>query len=267
MEQGTQEFLATFRNIWKGGYYEGDPLNPMSDSGYGVAGYNSVLYTIYQACIRPYITEQTVVIEIGPGRGAWTKAILSRNPRAIYAFDAAPPSHTGFWEYVGRDPRIKYITAEDFSLDGVPGESANFFFSFGTFCHLKPEYSREYISSLFAKMAPQANGFLMVGDFDKYNTLAADVDRVSLDKILRGRRIFALAWAGYSVARMFLPSRFCFQPVDKGQALNLTGGTTASWYHFGKNEACQHIKEVGFEVIDSDISVSPRDPIIHFRKP
>jgi hypothetical protein len=123
----TQEFLATFTTVWKGGYYEGNPLDAMSPSSYGVVGYNSILYTTYLACIRPYVTESSTVLEIGPGRGAWTKAILARQPRKIYAVDAAPPDHTGFWEYVGEDTRLTYITAKDFSLDGVPEQSADFF--------------------------------------------------------------------------------------------------------------------------------------------
>lgn len=263
----TEDFLATFTTIWKGGYYEGDPLDAMSSSSYGVVGYNSILYTTYLACIRPYVTERSTAIEIGPGRGAWTKAILARNPRKIYAVDAAPPEHTGFWEYVGKDSRLSYVTAKDFSLDGVPEQSADFFFSFGVFCHLRPEHSRQYISSLYEKMAPGANGFLMIGDFDKYSALARDIDRYSICKILHGRRKFALALAGYRMGRFFWPSEFSFEPVDKRQPLNLAKGTAGSWYHFGLDEACQHIEAVGFRIVDKDICVNPRDPVIHFRRP
>ena len=77
-----------------GGYLEGSPLDPMSSSTYGVYGYNSILYTVYSACIRPYITSSTVVLEIGPGRGAWSKTFLHRNCRKLYAVDVADPAHT-----------------------------------------------------------------------------------------------------------------------------------------------------------------------------
>jgi hypothetical protein len=116
-------------------------------------------------------------------------------------------------------------------------------------------------------MAPGANGFLMIGDFDKYSALSRDIERYSISKVLRGRRKFALALAGYRVGKFLWPSEFGFEPVDKRQAQNLTKGTVASWYHFGLDEACQYIEEVGFRIVDKDVGVSPRDPVIHFRVP
>src|SRR3984885_5008420 len=102
-------FLDRFSapDFWKDGYYEGGPLDPMGRSRYGVYGYNSILYTVYSGCIRPYITPETTALEIGPSRGAWTKAILKRGCRKVYAVDAAPPEHTGFWKYIGLDPRAE----------------------------------------------------------------------------------------------------------------------------------------------------------------
>ncbi len=68
------EFLQGFIRAFQGGYFEGYSLDPMAPSTYGIYGYNSVLYTVYSACIRPYIASDTVVLEIGPRRGAWSKA-------------------------------------------------------------------------------------------------------------------------------------------------------------------------------------------------
>ena len=71
------EEIASFEGLWKGGYYEGDPLDPLSRSTFGNYGYVSVLYATYLACIKPYITAETRALELGPGRGAWTKTMLS----------------------------------------------------------------------------------------------------------------------------------------------------------------------------------------------
>src|SRR5665213_3669253 len=87
--QTESSFLEKFNEsgLWTGGYFEGNPLDPMGGSSYGVYGYNSVLYTIYSVCIRPYVTGETTALEIGPSRGAWTKAILERGCRKVYAVD------------------------------------------------------------------------------------------------------------------------------------------------------------------------------------
>src|SRR5260221_11581224 len=108
-DNSSAAFLRKFTFAWPGAFYEGQPLDPMGPSTCGVYGYNSVLYTVFSACIRPYITPDTVVLEIGPGRGAWSKAFLHRGCAKLYAVDAAPPEHTHFCEYVKKDPRLAYI--------------------------------------------------------------------------------------------------------------------------------------------------------------
>ena len=140
----------------------------MSSSTYGVYGYNSILYTAYSACIRPYITSSTVVLEIGPGRGAWSKTFLHRDCRKLYAVDVADPAHTHFRDYVGIDSRAEYLVVDDLLLAEVPDYSIDFFFSFGVFCHLKPEMCEEYLLAILRKIKHGSRGFLMIADFDKY---------------------------------------------------------------------------------------------------
>ena len=99
-----------------------------------------------------------MVIEIGPGRGAWTKAIAELNPRHIYAVDAVPAEHSGLWNYVGARPNVDYIVASDASLSGVPDNSADYFFSFRCFCHLRPEICEAYVTSLARKVKSGGRG-------------------------------------------------------------------------------------------------------------
>lgn len=244
---GPEEFLKQFTQLWKGGYWEGDPLNPLAPSSYQAAGYNSVLYTTFLACIRPYVDQRTTALEIGPGRGAWTKAILRQDPKQIYVLDAAPPEHTCFWEYVGRDHRVTYLTVKDFSMDGVPDGSVNYFFSFGVFCHLPPEYCKQYIDSLYSKLTPGANAFLMIADFDKYNSLVRQMEG----------QVFPVS----------IPSARKFQQLDKTQHMTLANDDGfGAWYHLGTTEACEYLERVGFRVVEKDVGVNFRDPVIHFQK-
>lgn len=260
-------FLLAFKNAFPGGYFEGSTLDPMAPSSYGVYGYNSVLYTIYSACIRPYVTPQTTVLEIGPGRGAWSKAILHRNCRKLYAVDVADATHTRFWEYVGKDLRVEYIAAEDLSLPGVPDESIDFLFSFGVFCHLKPEMCEEYLSSMHRKMRSGGRGFLMIADFDKYEACRANAERTSLLRFFAGqsRKVWLPAKFGYLLAWRWFRQKIDLEPVSKSREQNLWIGDFG-WYHWGVDRACVAMQRVGFEIIDSDVEVCHRDPVIHFRK-
>ncbi len=40
------------RPLWEGGYYEGDPLDPVGRSSYGAGGYISVLHAVYLTCVH-----------------------------------------------------------------------------------------------------------------------------------------------------------------------------------------------------------------------
>jgi phospholipid N-methyltransferase len=259
------DFLRKFGQMWRGGYFEGSPLDPMGSSSYGIYGYNSVLYTIYLACIRPYITPETVVLEIGPGRGAWSKTILERNCRKLYAVDAAEPAHTRFWEYIGKDSRAEYIVVDDFSLAQIPDDSIDYFFSFGVFCHLKPEMCEEYVQSLAGKMRHGSRGFLMVADFDKFDRCLADAGRLSIGRFFAEQRrgVWIPAKVGY-----FLAWRFFRSKMDMVSTAQLKDNVEYyQWYHWGIERACKALTRAGFDIVETDAQVCPRDPVIHFKKP
>jgi len=69
MNEKLKAELDSFQNHWEGGYFEGDPLDPMARSGYRQLGFISTLRATYLRCIKPYINGHTVSLEIGPGRG------------------------------------------------------------------------------------------------------------------------------------------------------------------------------------------------------
>lgn len=263
------EFFGKFRRQWPGGFFEGDPLDPMGQSHYSAFGFNSILYTVYVACIRPYVGQDTTVLEIGPGRGAWTKAFLECGSQKVYAVDAAPPEHTCFWDYIGKTERVEYITSSDLTLSAVPDDAIDYFFSFGVFCHLKPEMCETYIASLAPKLRRGAECFLMIADFDKYNDCIDNVDRTSLKKFFseQTRKAWQPAKWGYLISWRYLGSKSRLERVSKEKEQNVAGdGSGASWYHWGLERACAAIEREGLEVVEPDVRIVARDPIIHFRK-
>ncbi|MGA2847863.1 MAG: class I SAM-dependent methyltransferase [Terracidiphilus sp.] len=258
----SESVAERFRGIWKGGYFEGNPADPISTSTYGIFGFHSSLYLTYRLCIMPYIRPDTTVIEIGPGRGAWTKAIADLGPKQIYAVDVVTPEHAGFWDYVGPRNNLQHLVVDDFSLSCIPDCSADYFFSFGCFCHLKPEMCVSYINSLSRKMKPGANGFLMIADYDKFNACQADYKGRSLWKALSLKRLVLLRWA-FRLSMSLFPAKLTDPPLDKSVA---NDSDPSAWYHFGVDRACASISEAGFRVIERDMQTIHRDPIIHFVK-
>ena len=166
-DQSTQATLRaeldSFRGLWPGGFFVGDPLDPMF-SPHGVFGDMEAYDVIYLSCIRPYVSADTVVAELGPGRGAWTKTF--RDAKEVWCLDALSAEHNGFWEYVGESPTIHYFQVDDFSCSMLPDDGIDYLFSYDTLCHVSFEGVRAYAEALHPKLRQGAHGFLMVADFD-----------------------------------------------------------------------------------------------------
>jgi hypothetical protein len=251
--------LAAFENVWEGGYYEGDPLKPLGGCSYRQLGFMSVLHATYLRCIKPYINDQTVALEIGPGAGAWTRALLPA--KEVYALDAQPESHSGLMRRLGHPANVKYFQVTDFKCAMIPANRVDFMFSFGCLCHVSFAGIEEYAVNLYPKLKHGCNCFWMVADYDKYNAAVANL---SIWNTLRhaipgGRRNSPLRWLFGLVRKKHERLHF----VNKDE-IDETG--VARWYHAGIDRTCNMLTSVGYQVVDSDVGTCLRDPIVHFRK-
>jgi hypothetical protein len=262
------EQLAAFQGIWKGGAFEGDPLDPMGRSTYGSLGYMSVIYATYLCCIKPYIRPESVVLEIGPGRGAWTKTLLSA--REVWCLDALSAEHNNFWQYVGTAPHVHYHQVSDFSCSDLPDDHFTYLFSFGAFCHIPFWGVTEYFRNLFPKLRSKCEAFVMVADYAKYNHAVSHYQPYSAWRVcnlIQPQRLWKAAIWRRTVA-------FCEQRALKQQAnFRVRRQDTndaprpARWYDAGTQRTCSILSDLGYQIVDSDMGVLHRDPVIHFRKP
>lgn len=260
-EAQTAAQIRDFQSVWQGGFYVGDPLDDMG-SPYGLFGYYSVQHVVYLTCIRQYVTPETVALEIGPGRGAWTRTMLGA--KEIWALDALSAEHNGFWEYVGAEPHVHYVQVEDFSGSMLPDDRIDYVFSFDTLCHVTFDGIEAYARNLHPKLREGAHLFWMVADLDKYRAFVDD----------RHRR--SVAWPfvrlfGRNLYRRVLERQA--REIDDRQAaryesfLALPEGPEGNWwYHAGTRRTCEMLEGVGYRVVDPDVGADPRSPIVHFVK-
>ena len=185
-EEKLKKELESFEHIdtWRGGYFEGDPLDPQGASSYDRwhVGAISVLYATYLRCIKPYINEHSVALEIGAGRGAWTKTLLPA--KEVYALDALPEETNQFYKYLGYPKNVKYFQVKDFSCAILPENYFDYMFSFGTMCHISFTGITEYAINLRSKLKTNANCFWMIADYERFNsTCHASMKDVNEDPI------------------------------------------------------------------------------------
>jgi len=258
MNQKLKDELDSFQNLWEGGFFEGDTLNPLAKSGYGQLGYMSILYATYLRCIKPYINKDTVALEIGPGRGAWTKALLPS--KEIYVLDALAEEYNRFFEYLRFPKNIKYFQVKDFKCQMLPDDYFNYMFSLGCLCHVSFNGITEYARSIFPKLKRNSNCFWMVADYDKYNKAVANLNNLSIWATLmpKSRRYLPLKWLF-----MYLMKREKVRPVQPDLGDEPKPGR---WYNAGIERTYSMLLDAGYKIIDPDVGTNLRDPIIHFIK-
>lgn len=246
--------LDSFQNLWKGGYFEGNPLDPLAPSHYGSLGYMSILHATYIACIRPFIHPHVTALEIGPGRGAWTRTMLKA--REVWCLDALSAEHNGFWGYVGRQPHVQYRQVTDFSCSELPDDAIDYLFSFGCLCHVSFDGITVYMENLWPKLRSGANAFIMIADYQKYNWAAENQRSLDIRRALAP--IARLEWDGLP-----LPGQ-ALRMLDVNENQEPSPGR---WYHAGVERTCLMLIAKGYQIVTPDVGVNFRDVVIHFRKP
>jgi hypothetical protein len=252
------EELRSFAPLWEGGFFVGDPLDPMF-SPHGVFGYVGVYHAIYHGCIKPYVTGETTVLELGPGRGAWTRTMLGA--REIWCLDALSAEHNRFWEYVGDPANVRYVQVSDFSCSMLPDDAFDFLFSYDTLCHVSFDGIEAYVRNLRPKLRSGAHAFVMVADFEKYRRFIEERDR---------RSVFSASLSYFSnpLLRRLLESkaRKLNQNLIRRYEEFMEQPEANGWFHAGVDRTCELLERYGYRVIDPDVEIDPKSPIVHFSR-
>ncbi|MCH8148486.1 MAG: class I SAM-dependent methyltransferase [Planctomycetes bacterium] len=113
-------------------------------------------------CVRP----DSRVLELGPGYGSWSRAILSCIPQGeLHTVDFQDVTQ---WldpnQYNGR---LRCFHAEDNSFNSVPDSHFDIFWSFGVLCHQNQEHLQEILSNALVKLKPGGIAIHQYADWQK----------------------------------------------------------------------------------------------------
>jgi hypothetical protein len=252
--------LASFRDVWRGGFYADDPLD-LQRTQYGVFGYLAVPYVIYTSCIKQYVGPDTTALEIGPGRGAWTRTLLGA--REVWALDALSAEHNDFWSYVGDQPHVHYVEVNDFACEAVPDASIDYSFSYDALCHVPFDGIEAYATSLLDKFRPGAHAFWMLADFAKYRHFVDE--RRSVAPALVGQ--IGRRWLRVLLERVSRQVEDANLERHRRHIEQPEGPGGNWWYDAGTERTATMLEKLGYRVVDPDVGVDPRSPIVHFVRP
>ncbi|MBM3888133.1 MAG: class I SAM-dependent methyltransferase [Verrucomicrobia bacterium] len=135
---------------------------------------------VFFQAIVPYIQRDSVVLELGPGRGSWSRAILEYIPDGVLHVvdfqDAAqwlkPEGYRG---------RLVCHHVNDNSFSCVPNDTFDFFWSFGVLCHNNARDIEEILRNALPRMKKGGIAVHHHGDWDKLEAFGWKKGNVPLE--------------------------------------------------------------------------------------
>jgi hypothetical protein len=135
---------------------------------------------VFLKAVVPYLQPDSRVLELGPGRGSWSRAILKFIPDGeLHTVDFQDVTQ---WlnpsVYAGR--LVCHQVAEN-SFSELPDNYFNFFWSFGVLCHNEVDGIRKILTNARQKMKPGALSVHQYGNWLNLERFGWKRGRVPLD--------------------------------------------------------------------------------------
>jgi SAM-dependent methyltransferase len=110
-----------------------------------------------------WIPADVVAVEIGPGGGRWTEALLGRASRLILVDVSERPLEL-CRERFGGDDRIEYLLSSGGDLGGIANRSVDAVWSFDVFVHVAPTDQASYLAEISRVLKPDGVAVLHHAD-------------------------------------------------------------------------------------------------------
>jgi SAM-dependent methyltransferase len=137
---------------------------PLYGLQWGDPDQNEGLRSVKERFLLPYCDPAATGLEIGPGGGRWTRYMLALD--RLYVVDY----HEELLRELRKNysqPNMVFVKNNGTDLPGVPDQSVDLVFSFGTFVHLDRDLIAAYLASLRRVVKPGANLVIQYSDKTK----------------------------------------------------------------------------------------------------
>ena len=123
---------------------------------------------VFQECVLPYIDDDSKILELGPGRGSWTKAMVKHVPNGeIHVVDYLDVSK---WMKSIMSKRVFcHMVSDNGPYDFLEDQYFDFCWSFGVLCHNDSFQIEEVLSNTIKKLKPGGTAVHQYGNWDKLN--------------------------------------------------------------------------------------------------
>jgi hypothetical protein len=106
---------------------------------------------VFRKAVLPHLRSDSVVLELGPGAGSWSEAILKCIPEGVlYTIDFQDVTK---WLRPDRcGGRLICYKVDDNSFSCIKDNAVDFFWSFGVLCHNNADHVMEILENALPKM-------------------------------------------------------------------------------------------------------------------
>ncbi len=225
----TREWLLAVHEL---GYNSGEinSQEPDARRAHEEALIGGSYYNFFQKAIRPFIAPNSRVLELGPGGGSWTRAILSLVPNGeVHTVDIHDV--TRFMDPSDWQGRLHCHRIEKNDYRFLADDYFDFFFSFGVLCHLARDERLEILTQALPKVRRGAHSIHEYGDWKKLD---------------------AIGWGNATSI-----------PEDLKQVPE----NDSWWPHNDADEMAQEACDAGWLVVTPDLGFFKRDGVIVLRRP
>ena len=184
---------------------------------------------VFNVAIRPYLNSNSNVMELGPGNGAWSRAILKHIPNGSLA--TIDYQDVSDWLAPDQfDGRLNCHQVSDNSFSCIADNSIDFFWSMGVLCHNNQNHIYEILRHSLDKMKVGAMACHQYSDWEKLSQFGWERGGVPTE----------------------------FQELEDDEIW---------WPRNSQSEMKEIAESAGWQVVSADLDLVQRDSMILLTKP
>lgn len=115
--------------------------------------YEAWKQSILDTFAAPYLTPQSVALEVAPGRGRWTE-FLVRHAAKLHLFDLNPSCIEACRQRFADDDHVTFCVNDGASLPGAEDEAVDFVWSYDSFVHMEADTIAAYLGEFARVLRP-----------------------------------------------------------------------------------------------------------------
>ncbi|MBF0099621.1 MAG: class I SAM-dependent methyltransferase [Desulfobacterales bacterium] len=229
------------------------------------------LSEFFYQVVKPRISPNDYILELGPGRGSWTRALIHEIPQGeLHTIDLQDVSQ---WlnDVIDAYPQrlfINTVNKNELTYDCLKNDFFDMFFSFGVFCHMNIEDIVHFLITIRKKLKKNAVCIAQYSDWPKAVRYCQTPDgyasnKEAYDELCRmyAYEIEMLQRTSLSGKLSLLYQKYVQHQFPKPEI----APEHCFWVKNDQEQMKKILKESGYKVLNIDMGYFQRDSVALFQ--